>query len=96
MKVLQIIQQPTIDVTMSTLNQSVKKSKCMMVPSLEISDYEESDFLHLQPMLSIDNLPISSDNIPTQVDISSFEEFNNLTIPNVEPEVGLLIGNVNP
>ena len=53
MEKLQIIQRPTIDVTISTLNQIEKKSKSTMVSNLQISDYEESDFLYLQPLLSI-------------------------------------------
>ena len=46
----------------------------MMISNLEICDYEKSDFLHLQPMLSINNLSTSSEDIPTQKDISAFLE----------------------
>ena len=75
---------------MSTLNQTGKKSKWMMRSNLEICDYEKSDFLLLQPMLSITNFPISSEDTPTQKDISAFREFDNLVIPEV------LIGKDNP
>ena len=80
---------------MSTLNQTGKKSKCMRISNLEICDYEKSDFLHLQPTLSINNSPISSEDIPMQKDISAFREFDNLVISEVDHDVGLLIGNDN-
>ena len=67
----------------------------MMTSNLEICNYEKSDFVHLQPMLSINNLLVSSEDIPTQKDISAFREFDNLVIPEVDHDVGLLIGNDN-
>ena len=71
------------------------KRKAKVISNLEISGFNESQFLRLQPLLSINNIPVILDNIPSQEDISQFPEFSKLHIPSVKANVDLLIGNDN-
>ena len=52
-------------------------------------------FFHLQPLLSIQCLPVSRNDAPTQEDISEFPEFDKIFLPSVDEDVGLLIGHNN-
>ena len=82
-------------VTTTTLDHQQEERTTKIVSGLEIPGLEELFFLHLQPLLSIDNLPVSIKDIPTQQDIAQCSEFADLYIPSAEAEVKILIGNDN-
>ena len=63
---------------------------------LKLSDLlESSPNSHLQLLLSIQRLPATIDDAPSQDDISEFPEFADIFIPRVNSNFGLLIGNDN-
>ena len=83
-------------VTTVTINHGTDTRKAKVISDLEISNsLESSPYSHLQPLLSIQRLPATIDDAPSQDDISEFPEFANIFIPRVNSDVGLLIGNDN-
>ena len=89
-------QTPVVKVTTVTINHGTDIRKAKVVSDLEISDlFESSPYSHLQPLLSIQQLPATIDDAPSQDDISEFPEFADIFIPRVNSDVGLLIGNDN-
>ena len=93
---LGIRQSPVVKVTTVTINHGTDTRKAKVISDLEISDvFESSPYSHLQPLLSIQRLPATIDDAPSQEDISEFPEFANIFIPRVNSDVGLLIGNDN-
>ena len=93
---LGIRQSSVIKVTTVTINHGTDTRKAKVISDLEISDvFESSPYSHLQPLLSIQRLPATIDDAPTQDDISELPEFADIFIPPVNSDVGLLIGNNN-
>ena len=93
---LGICQSPVVKITTVTINHSTDTQKAKVISDLEISDvFESSPYSHLQPPLSIQRLPTTIDDAPSQDDISELPEFANIFIPRVNSDVGLLIGNDN-
>ena len=93
---LGIRRTPVIKVTTVTINHGTDTRKAKVISDLEISDvFESFPYSHLQPLLSIQRLPATIDDAPSQNDISEFPEFADIFIPRVNSEVGLLIGNDN-
>ena len=84
---------PIVDVAAVTRNPILEERSAKVIHNLEISGFSEALFFKLQPILSISNIPVQPDNIPSQKDISQFSEFNGLHIPSVNADVDLLIGN---
>ena len=85
-----------VKVTTVTINHDTNTRKAKVISDLEISDlFESSPYLHLQPLLSIQKLPATIDDTPSQDDISEFPEFSNIFIPCVNSDVGLFIRNDN-
>ena len=85
-----------VKVTTVTINHGTDTRKAKIILDLEISDlFESSPYLHLQPLLSIQRLPATIDDTPSQDDISEFPEFSNIFIPRVNSDVCLFIGNDN-
>ena len=79
--------------TLCTQTQEYKKSK--VVRNLEICDLSQSNLLPLNDLLSTEKIPVSLDDIPSQIDINNFSEFSDIFIPQVDCNVGLLVGNDN-
>ena len=93
---LGISQAPVVKVTTVTINHGTDIRKAKVISDLEISDlFESFPCSHLQPLLSIQRLPATIDDAPSQDDISEFPEFADIFIPRVNSDVGLLIGNDN-
>ena len=93
---LGIRQSPVVKVTTVTINHGNDTRKAKVISDLEISDvFESSPYSHLQPLLSIQRLPATIDDAPSQDDISESPEFADIFIPRVNSDVGLLIGNDN-
>ena len=93
---LGIRQFPVVKVTTVTINHGTDTRKAKVISDLEISDvFESSPYSHLQPLLSIQRLPATIDDAPSQDDISESPEFADIFIPRVNSDVGLLIGNDN-
>ena len=93
---LVIRRTPVVKVTTVTINHGTDTRKAKVISDLEISDvFESSPYSHLQPLLSIQRLPATIDDAPSQDDISEFPEFANIFIPRINSDVGLLIGNDN-
>ena len=93
---LGIRRTPVVKVTTVTINHGTDTRKAKVISDLEISDvFESSPYSHLQPLLSIQRLPATIDDAPSQDDISEFPEFSNIFIPRVNSDVGVLIGNDN-
>ena len=93
---LGIRQASVFKVTTVTISHDTNTRKAKVISDLEISDlFESFPYLHLQPLLSIQRLPATIDDTPSQVDILEFPEFSNIFIPRVNSDVGLFIGNDN-
>ena len=93
---LGIRRSPVVKVTTVTINHGTDTRKAKVISDLEISDLlKSSPYSHLQPLLSIQRLPATIDDAPSQDDISEFPEFADIFIPRVNSDVGLLIGNDN-
>ena len=94
-KRLNISATSKIEVTTVTINKVKETRFAKLINHLEVSDFNESDFFKLQPLLSITSIPVSSWDVPKQADIQQFVEFSDLFIQDVDAGVELLIGNDN-
>ena len=92
MNELNITSSTVIDLTTATLSEV---NETRVIPNVIITDLCESNITNLQPLLSIDTIPVDKNDIPRQEDIKQFEEFYDLHILFVDAEVDLLIGNDN-
>ena len=93
---LRIRRSPVVKVITVTINHGTDTRKAKVISDLELSDLlESSPYSHLQPLPSIQRLPATTDDAPSQEDISEFPEFADISIPRVNSNVGLLIGNDN-
>lgn len=63
-----------------------------IVTGLEISNLESDQFIELSEVYSQKDIPVTKDNIPRQEDVSRWPYLQEVKLPAVEAEVGLLIG----
>ncbi|XP_077974458.1 uncharacterized protein LOC144430402 [Styela clava] len=85
-----------INLNVRTINNETESKQSIIVKGLEISDFDESEYVPLTPLFSNDKIGVEQSDIPSQKDVDQFIEFKNVVIPNIKSEVGLLIGKDNP
>jgi hypothetical protein len=67
-----------------------------MVEGLEILDMNLNNIVKMKTVYSKDKLPVKEVHIPTQQDLQKWPHLQNIKLPQVEGNIGLLIGNNVP
>ncbi|PFX12930.1 hypothetical protein AWC38_SpisGene23034 [Stylophora pistillata] len=80
--------------SLSTIEKEKSGMECCVV-SLEAYDLEENAFVDLPTVFSTPILPVSPANIQRQEDIAGWPHLHDICLPQVDAQVGLLIGNDN-
>ena len=78
--------------TMQTTNEAIE---CSLV-NLEVSDLSDLNIIELSMVYSRPSLPVSTNAIGTQEDVDRWPHLKGITVPNIEEEIGLLIGSNVP
>lgn len=63
------------------------------VRGLEISDLHSQNKIELPGVFTVDKIPVTRNNIPRKQDISRWSYLSNVDLPEIDAEIGLLIGN---
>jgi hypothetical protein len=66
------------------------------VTDLEISDLKNKNVVSLPGVYTKDAIPIDRSYIPTMVDVAKWPHMNGVILPEVDAEIGLLLGNNVP
>nr|XP_039266332.1 uncharacterized protein LOC120341840 [Styela clava] len=78
-----------------TISNVTEQKKSSVINDIELSHFDESDFIALGQLFSNKCIDIDVPNIPTQKDVDQFHEFKDVVIPRLNQEVGSLIGKDN-
>ncbi|XP_013885992.1 uncharacterized protein LOC106534037, partial [Austrofundulus limnaeus] len=85
------LQGTKTNILLRTMGQEkLVPSHC--VTGLEISELGENNFMDLPEVYTQENIPVSKTNIPHQQDIENLEYLKSIKIPELDADVGLLIG----
>ena len=82
-------------ITMKTAN-SVSEQRTKRVNGVTILDFEENNKIELPPIYTLDEIPVSEDEIVTKADLERWPKLSHLDIPECDVEIGILIGNNMP
>ena len=69
---------------------------CTLVRDLLVSDLNENEHVSVPMLYTRPEIPVSSDDIPTQDDIDQWPHLQHVSIPYVHAEVVLLIASYVP
>ena len=78
-------------ISLSTLERKNSTVVSNLVRDLLVSDLDENEYVSLPILYTRPQIPVSSDDIPTQGDIDQWPRLQGVFIPRVHDEVGLLI-----
>ena len=81
--------------SLTTLGKQNSPTECTIF-KLEVFDLEEQNFVELPTVFSTPQLPVSTDSIPQQEDVSRYPYLQGIKLPKIDASVGLLIGNDVP
>lgn len=85
------MQGSKTNILLRTMGQEkLVQSHCLT--GLEISEWGKTNFIELPEVYTQESIPVSRSNIPRQQDIEKWEHLNAVSIPELDAEVGLLIG----
>ncbi len=78
-------------ILLCTLGQ--EKVICInMVNGLEVSSLESDDFIELPPLYTQEEIPVTKEQIPTQDDVQEWNYLEEVKLPCIDADIGLLIG----
>ena len=95
MKQLGVKGQKT-KISLSTLERTNCTIDSTLVRDLLVCDLDENEYVSLPMLYTRPEIPVSSDDIPTQEDIDQWPHLQGVFIPRVHAEVGLLIASDVP
>jgi len=81
---------------LSTMEKKNSPFECRALSGLQVSDLDGNEFLSLPEVYSRQAFPVGKEDIPKPDDLRKWAHLNNVHIPEVDAEVGLLLGNNVP
>jgi hypothetical protein len=81
--------------SLTTLGNANSKTESSIV-SLELSDLQDKNRVSLKTVFSTPELPVTTRNRASQQDINQWSHLSNISLDQIEAEVGLLIGSDVP
>ena len=76
-----------------TTMSSTKQVKSCLLRDLEVCGLEERNFISLPKVYTQKTIPVTRENIPTQQDIDKWSYLQEVKLPCIDAEIGILIGN---
>ena len=83
------------NLSLTTLQGENEPIKCSMI-SLLVSDLHQENSFEIPMVYSRPSLPVSRETLATQEDVNRWPHLKGVTIPQIEAEIGLLIGSDVP
>ncbi|XP_073987651.1 uncharacterized protein [Rhodnius prolixus] len=80
-----------IPLKVATIHKSATLN-CGLVSGLLISDLEENNHIPLPPVYVVEELPVSKGDIVKRSDLEGYNNLSHLDIPDLDEEIGILIG----
>jgi len=81
--------------SLTTMEKENSKTDCRVV-SLEVLDLDEENLFELPIVFTRPSLPVTMESIANQQDVEKWQYLSEVKIPNIDADVGLLIGSDAP
>ena len=85
------IQGRRTELDLTTMSPKIRVESYILT-DLEVSGLRSSNFIDLPKVFTQKSIPVSRKNIPTQKDIEKWPYLDEVTLPTIDADVGLLIG----
>ena len=84
-----------VNLHLDTMGTS-QKLAALKIDGIEIGNIDDGPFIKLPSTYTKEHMPVSSKHIPTDSDISCWSHLQDIHLPQIDAEIGLLIGNNVP
>ena len=82
--------------SLSTVDPNVTRVVSQIVTGMEVSDMIQTEYVSLPPVYSLQKIPVTPEDIPKQRDMQAWSHLHDIDIPEIDAEIGLMIGNDVP
>lgn len=79
------------DMLVKTMNEE-KPVSTYVVSSLEVSSLSGEEFFELPDVFTHKTITVGKENIPQQIDLEMWSHLKDIKLPQIEADIGLLIG----
>lgn len=86
------LQSKETELVLTTMS-STKQVKSCLIRDLQVCGLEEDNFIDLPKVFTQTSIPVAKENIPLQKHIDRWPYLQEVKLPHVDVEIGLLIGN---
>lgn len=85
-----------IQLSVSQLWEDGRKENSIMISDMKICDVDESSFISMPPVYTVDKINVSVDDIVKKEELQQWPQLCTLDFPDFDQEIGLMIGNNVP
>ena len=85
------VERTKVKVSRSTLEKKNGWVESYLIRDLVVSGLDENDFVSLPALYTRPEIPVCEENIPTQEEVDQSPHPDDVFIPHVDAEIGLLI-----
>ena len=85
------VEGTKVKVSRSTLEKKNGRVESYLIRDLVVSGLDENDLVSLPALYTRPEIPVCEENIPTQEDVDQWPHPDDVFIPHVDAEIGLLI-----
>ena len=93
---LEVRRTETAQLSLSTVDPNVTRVVSQIVTGMEVSDMSQTEFVSLPPVYSLQKIPVTPEDIPKQREVRAWSHLHDIDIPEIDAEIGLMIGNDVP
>ncbi|XP_043193363.1 uncharacterized protein LOC122365846 [Amphibalanus amphitrite] len=90
---LEVRETEPAQLSLSTVDPNVTRVDSQIVTGMQVSDMCQTEFVSLPPVYSLRKIPVTSEDIPKQRDLQAWPHLQDIDIPEIDAEIGLMIGN---
>ena len=85
----------TMDISINTMGDK-HYMNTHLIKGLEVCDLQGENVVALPDLYTKDHIPVSRNHIPTQEDIAKWPHMNGVVLPQIDADIGIMIGNNVP
>ena len=93
---LQVYDTESAQLSLCTVDPELTKVDSQIVSGFQVSDLSETEFISLPPVYTLPRIPVTHDDIPKQHDLQAWPHLQDVHLPDLDADIGLMIGNNAP
>ena len=96
LQALEVRNTESAQLWLCTVDPNMTKVDSQIVTGMQVSDMDETEFVALPAVYSLQRIPVTSEDIPKQHDLQAWPHPHDIDLPEIDADISLMMGNNVP